>query len=145
MIEPKYSEAAVEVLDILNYTNKQDVERIPQSFINFLNNISAPNYKVKFNHELPISGLNLKEQTKELLGFIYITWWCNDEEREEYKKLINAQNEIIATYDVNDIFKNRKTQEHTVIQNENTSMIEYKEETLLKKLFNKILHFFRVK
>ena len=29
MIEAKYSEAAVEVLDILNYTNKEDVKKIP--------------------------------------------------------------------------------------------------------------------
>lgn len=27
MIEAKYSEAAVEVLDILNYTNKEDVKK----------------------------------------------------------------------------------------------------------------------
>ena len=36
MIEAKYSEAAVEVLDILNYTDKEDVKKIPQSFIKFL-------------------------------------------------------------------------------------------------------------
>lgn len=145
MIETRYSEAAVEVLDILSYTNKQDVEKIPKSFISFLNNISDKNYIVKFNHELPISGFNLKEQTKELLGFIYITWWCNETEREQYKKLINAQNEITTTYDVNDIFKNRKTQENTMTKSENTSLIEYKQETLLKRIFNKILNLFRLK
>lgn len=149
MIETKYSEAAVEVLDILNYTDKEDVKKIPQSFIKFLNNISDKNYKLKFNHEYPINGLNLKEQTKELLGFMYITWWCNEEEHNKYKRLINPNNEINVElskqYDINDIFKNRNTQKSTTVQDENTSMIEYKEETLLRKLFNKILYFFRGK
>lgn len=150
MREIEYSEAAVEVLDILNHTNKEDVARIPQSFIKFLTNISSKSYKVKFNHEHPINGLNLKKQTRELLGFIYITWWCDKEEREKYKKLIHESNikneEIKEKYNVNDIFKNKKeNQEHKIIQNENvmkTSIAEYKKENIFKRVLNKILSFF---
>ena len=150
MREIEYSEAAVEVLDILNHTNKEDVAKIPQSFIKFLTNISSKSYKVKFNHEHPINGLNLKKQTRELLGFIYITWWCDKEEREKYKKLIHESNieneEIKEKYNVNDIFKNKKEkQEHKIIQNENvmkTSIAEYKKENIFKRVLNKILSFF---
>ena len=150
MREIEYSEAAVEVLEILNHTNKEDVARIPQSFIKFLTNISSKSYKVKFNHEQPINGLNLKKQTRELLGFIYITWWCDKEEREKYKKLIQESNikneEIKEKYNVNDIFKNKKeNQEHKIIQNENvmkTSIAEYKKENIFKRVLNKILSFF---
>ena len=117
MEESKYSEAAVEVLDILNYTDKEDVARIPQSFVKFLIDISSNNYEIKFNHEQPINGLNLKKQTKELLGFIYITWWANNEEREKYKKIINNENakkkEIKESYNVNDILKNKKQEKET--------------------------------
>ena len=150
MREIEYSEAAVEVLEILNHTNKGDVARIPQSFIKFLTNISSKSYKVKFNYEQPINGLNLKKQTKELLGFIYITWWCDKEDREKYKKLIHESNikneEIKEKYNVNDIFKNKKeNQEHKIIQNENvmkTSIAEYKKENIFKRVLNKILSFF---
>ena len=45
MREAEYSEAAVEVLDILNHTEKDDVAKIPQSFIKFLTDISNKNYK----------------------------------------------------------------------------------------------------
>ena len=150
MREAEYSEAAVEVLDILNHINKDDVERIPHSFIKFLTNISNKSYKVKFNYEQPIKGLNLRKQTRELLGFIYITWWCDKEEREKYKKLIQESNikneEIKEKYNVNDIFKNKKEkQEHKIIQNENvmkTSIVEYKKENIFKRVLNKILSFF---
>ena len=150
MRDTEYGEAAVEVLDILHHTDKEDVARIPQSFIKFLTNISSKSYKVKFNHEQPINGLNLKKQTKELLGFIYVTWWCDKEEREKYKKLIHESNikneEIKEKYNVNDIFKNKKeNQEHKIIQNENvmkTSIAEYKKENIFKRVLNKILSFF---
>ena len=149
MSEIEYSEAAVEVLDILNHTNKEDVQRIPQSFIKFLTDISSKNYKAKFNHEQPVNGFNLRKQTKELLGFIYITWWCDKEEHEKYKNIIHENNrkkeKIKETYNVNDIFKNKK--ENKTIQNENVmekNIVEYKKENIFKKFLNKILSFFSI-
>ena len=147
MREAEYSEA--EVLDILNHTNKDDVKKIPQSFIKFLTDISSKSYKSKFNHELPINGFNLRKQTKELLGFIYITWWCNKEEYEKYKNIIHENNmkkeKIKETYNVNDIFKDKK--ENKIIQNENVmekSIVEYKKENIFKRFLNKILSFFSI-
>ncbi len=173
MREVEYSEAAIEVLDILNYTNKEDVARIPKSFIKFLTDISSKSYKVKFNHEQPIKGLNLRKQTRELLGFIYITWWCNKEEREKYKSLIQnkkiKKEEVLWHYDVNDIFKNKNlphqhnqrlwedTQKTCCLNNKNkeysmkneyieqTSIATYKKDNLIKKLLSKILSFFKLK
>lgn len=150
MRKVEYSEAAVEVLDILNYTNQKDVRKIPQSFIKFLTEIANKNYKVNFNHNGPISGLNLRKQTRELLGFIYITWWCNDKDRNNYKNIIHSNNskseqiEKIDNYGIDDIFKNKKETnavKENIIEKEN-SIIEYKEEGLLKKFLNKILSFF---
>ena len=153
MKETNYSEAAVEVLDVLNYTNQEDVRKIPQSFIKFLTEIANKNYKVNFNHNGPISGLNLRKQTRELLGFIYITWWCNKEEREKYKNLIHEGNikkeEIRELYDANDLFKNKKKTEQVINKPEEVcqerSINEYKKENIFKKFINKILKFFKVK
>ena len=152
MIEAKYSEAAVEVLDILNYTDKEDVKKIPQSFISFLTEIANKNYKVNFNHNGPISGLNLRKQTRELLGFIYITWWCNEKDRNKFKSIIHSDNsKVVKTektenYNIDDIFKNKKELKSNVVtQNvatEEIYMIEYKEENIFKKIINKILSFF---
>lgn len=153
MREVEYSEAAVEVLDILNHTAREDVELIPQSFIKFLTDISNKNYKVQFNHEQPVNGMNLRKQTRELLGFIYITWWCNKEEREKYKNLIHEGNikkeEIRELYDANDLFKNKKEIEQVINKPEEIiqekSITEYKKENIFKKFINKILKFFKVK
>ena len=149
MSEIEYSEAAVEVLDILNHINKEEVAKIPQSFIKFLTNISSKSYKAKFNYEQPINGFNLRKQTKELLGFIYITWWCDKEENEKYKNIIHKNNmkreKIKEIYNVNDIFKNKK--ENKMIKNENVmekKIVEYNKENIFKKYLNKILSLFSI-
>ncbi len=150
MTNIEYSEAAVEVLDILNHTDKDAVSKIPQSFIKFLTEISNKSYQVNFNHEYPLDGFNLRKQTRELLGFIYITWWCNESERIKYKNLIHEKHiekvEVNEKYDVNNIFKDKiESQQLVKVQNvreTGTSMAICNKESLFKKVINKILNFF---
>lgn len=153
MFSNEYGEAAVEVLDILDNANKTDVDKIPSSFIQFLVDNASEDYKVNLDHSKLISEMNLKEKTKEILGVIYINWWCDKKEKEEYmkqiKKLeIKRQEEMKEKYNPNKIFDNKnKVQTHTnetkvgTAQNETVTMIEYKE-SIFKKIWNKILSFF---
>ena len=153
MFSNEYGEAAVEVLDILDNTNKSDVDKIPTSFIKFLVEIASEDYKVNLDHSKKIYEMNLKEKTKEILGVIYINWWCDKKDKENYKKQIKeieikTQEEINEKYNPNKIFENKsKIQEVTneaktdKVQNETVTMIEYKE-SILKKIWEKILSFF---
>ena len=144
-----YSEAATEVLDILNYTDPEDVKKIPTSFIKFLQEISNKNYEAKFDYSLSISELNLSKPTKQLLGFIYITWWCNDKDKIKYRNMIsynNSKKKQVESYEVNDIFADKeKIKENKIAQNEEkeTSIAQYKQDSLLKRLLNKITSFFK--
>lgn len=153
MFKDEYGEAAVEVLDILDNTKKVDVEKIPQSFIKFLVEIASLDYKVNLDHTKTIKEMNLKKKTKELLGYIYIKWWSNDKEKDEYnnkiKKIEQTKEEKKREkYNPNTIFENKnKIQEYTnetkvdTVQNKTVIMVEYKE-NILKKIWNKILSFF---
>ena len=153
MFSNEYGEAAVEVLDILDNTNESDVAKIPKSFIKFLVDNASEDYRVNLDHSKLISEMNLKEKTKEILGVIYINWWCDKKDKENYKKQIKElevkrQEEIKEKYNPNKIFENKnKVQEYTnatkvdTVQNEAVAMIEYKE-SIFKKIWNKILNFF---
>lgn len=152
MLENEYGEAAVEVLDILNNTNQIDVKKIPQSFISFLTNIASKNYKVNFDHNKPIDELNVKSKTKEIMGFIYITWWCDDKEREECKKTIHnnrikKEEKLKEIYNPENIFKQKryKIEEIKVQDTKETNIVEYKDESIIKKIINKILNFLGIK
>ena len=153
MFSNEYGEAAVEVLDILDNTKKSDVDKIPSNFIKFLVDNASEDYKVNLDHSKLISEMNLKEKTKEILGVIYINWWCDQKDKENYMKQIKElemkrQAEINEKYNPNKIFENKnKIQEYTnetkmdTVQNETVTMIEYKE-SIFKKIWNKILSFF---
>ena len=153
MFSNEYGEAAVEVLDILDNTNKSDVAKIPTSFIKFLVDNASEDYRVNLDHSKKIYEMNLKEKTKEILGVIYINWWCDKKDKENYTKQIKElevkrQEEIKEKYNPNKIFENKnKVQEYTnatkvdTVQNEAVAMIEYKE-SIFKKIWNKILNFF---
>ena len=71
MKETRYADAAVEVLDILNYTRQDDVKKIPQSFIKFLVAISNKKYKVNFNHARTYQWIKFKERDERNIR-IYI-------------------------------------------------------------------------
>lgn len=152
MFKEEYGEAAVEVLDILDNTNKADVEKIPTSFIKFLVDNASENYAVNFDHSKPMSELPMQEKTKEILGTIYINWWCTNEQRKKYKKQIEeqekmSQEKMKEKYDPNKIFENKMQEyEHKEktdnAKSENIAMVQYKQ-NILKKIWNKILSFFK--
>ena len=151
MFRSEYGEAAVEVLDILDNTNKEDVAKIPSSFIKFLVDNASEDYIVNFEHSKPINELNIKEKTKEILGVIYINWWCNKKDKENYmkkiKKLeIKRQEEINEKYNPNKIFESEIQEYINEIkekkaQNKTSAITEYKE-NILKRIWTKIFNFF---
>ena len=149
MIGTEYKIAAAETISVLNNMNTIDVKRIPQSFLDFLVELSSEEDKPELDYTKPIEELNLKEKTREILGYIYINWWSTKEEKELCDKMINnkRKNNNVGTnvkYEVDDIFKARKN--NVLVNNtENTEikeMVEYKEETFIKKIINKILRIF---
>lgn len=162
----EYSKAAVEVLDILDNTNKEDVKKIPSSFIKFLVDIASTNYEVNFEHTKSIEELKTQEKAQEILGYIYINWWCDDKEKKIYKEKleqirIKKQEELNKKYNSN-IFENKNASTKkdsnkdklTLLYTEKTDncsyktksekieLIEYKE-NFLRNIMNKIIKFFK--
>lgn len=144
-----YSEAAVEVLDILNHTSIEKVNLIPTKFINYLKENAAKDYTANLDYSKPINEMNIKIETKGIIGTICRNWWWNAEQKQEYARLIREkelkqQEELREKYNP-DVFKDiRAKKEHITenIQQENiadntVSMIEYKE-SFFTKIINKI-------
>lgn len=106
----EYSEAIVEVLELLKHTEKELVDKIPHKLIEFWNKIASSNYKANINHSEKIENMNLKQKTKALLGMIYRNYWCTPEERKEYDIILKEneeryQEECRKKYNPDDIFK----------------------------------------
>lgn len=151
MANIKYSEAIVEVLEILEYSDDNILEKIPKKLIKFWERNKSKTYKPNLDHNKSISEMNLKDKTKSILSMIYLNYLCNDAEAKEISSIINHNEEIYQT----ELIKNRNSQHLEKVQNtintinENTkstsiTIIDNKE-SIFKKIVNRIKRFFNIK
>lgn len=148
MVSVAYSEAAVEVLDVLKHTREEDVNKIPRKFIEFLENNKSETYIADLDHTKTIKEMELKPKTQALLGLIYLKYWADEEGKRTFKKKakeneIKYQEELREKYNTDNLFKNKKE----IIKNENIkqemSLQTVRHETFIQKIINKIKGIFR--
>ena len=151
MANIEYSEAIVEVLEILEYSDDNILEKIPKKLIKFWERNKSKTYKPNLDHNKSIIEMNLKDKTKSILSMIYLNYLCNDAEAKEISSIINHNEEIYQT----ELVKNynsqylEKEQNIANIINKNTKstsiiIIENKE-SIFKKIVNRIKRFFNIK
>lgn len=117
MVDIEYSEAMTEVLDILEHTNKEDVNKISPTFIEFLKENCSNEYIPNLDHRKRIKDMQLKEKTLGILCVINSKFWCTDEKRQEFDKRLNEneikyQEELRKKYNPDAIFRT-KTNKNT--------------------------------
>ena len=83
---PNYSEALCEVSYIINNLDKNDYNKIPVNFIEFIEKNKSRYYQIDFNINMPYENLNLKKETLAILGIIYRKFLSPIEKREELNK-----------------------------------------------------------
>lgn len=151
MTNIEYSEVIVEVLEILEYSDDNILEKIPKKLIKFWERNKSKTYKPNLDHNKSISEMNLKDKTKSILSMIYLNYLCNEEETKEISSIINHNEEIYQT----ELTKKHnaqhleKVQNKTKTINENTkstsiTIIDNKE-SIFKKIVNRIKRFFNIK
>lgn len=148
MVSVAYSEAAVEVLDILKHTREEDVNKIPRKFIEFLENNKSETYIADLDHTKAIKEMDLKPKTQALLGLIYLKYWADEEGKRAFKKKakeneIKYQEELREKYNTDNLFKNKKE----IIKDENIKeemvLQTIQHETFIQRIINKIKGIFR--
>lgn len=149
MINIKLSEAIAEILEILKNVDNSYYEKLPEKFKEFLNNNKSTSYIPEIDFSRELKDLNIRKETKELLGIMYLNYWSNEEERREYIKLLSDnekkyQEELNERYNPDNLFKNATKQEENIEQivTNEFAMIKY-EESFFKKIWNKILNIFK--
>lgn len=149
MVNVSYSEAATEVLSILEHTEIEAVNKISKKFIEFLKENSSNTYKPDFDFTKPINELNLKQKTQSILAIIYLKYWAKEEERISFKKRTKENEEkyqqaLKEQYSTDNMFKTKTI----IIENreeptQEMSLLEIKEENFIHKIINKIKNIFR--
>ena len=153
VLEKNFSIMCSEVLEILKYCPKRDVNKIPSDIKMLLNDNKDINHKITINPNKSIFNQPIIEETIIMIFLIFRNYWASQKEKEEIDYILN-ENEIKFNeyYDYNKMF-NQDLKKEMISTNElskknnsidksiNTDLIEYKE-SFIKKLINILKKFF---
>lgn len=147
MVSLEYSEAMVEVLDILDNSEEGLYEKIPKTVIEFWKKNKSSTYKPNLDHSKTLNEMDLKEKTKDIITMIYLNYLCNDVERKNTVKVIEKneqiyQEELMEKYNPNDIFKKRNQEK--VEENVKDLVVVKEKKFIFTKILNFIKKFFRL-
>ncbi len=141
--------AISEVIAILNHTDKEIVEKIPEKFIKFL----FENADKEYNPTIDFYNNNwddtIEEDTKAILAIIYRDYIVLENERiellkEEREEKIKNEQELREKYNPDDIFKRKQQKEPINNAVNNLQLIEIKETPWYKRLYQKIIAIFGI-
>lgn len=154
-----------EVYEILKNVDQELLLKIPNKFLELIENNMDNNYNYEAEYNIPLDKQKMLPQTKYVLSLIYRIYFTTEEEKkniaskdkiefEKLKKLASTRhNEIKNIKDIDEIFsrkeeiqkqnKNRKTWNKKDV--ESLDIVVYKEEKGIKKVFTKIFNIFKRK
>ncbi|MBP3502602.1 MAG: hypothetical protein J6K42_03890 [Clostridia bacterium] len=142
MNNKKYCDAMAELLYYLKGIDEQEIAKIPIKLIDYFKVNASKDYVCKFDYNKPLKELNLKDETKALIGMIYINYICeNKEQKQRILAKLNDnekkyQKELNVKYNVNYLFKHNKcTAENN---EEQRALLKYSENKWYKKIISKI-------
>ncbi len=148
----EYKQSLTELNTILNYMDIELIKKVPTKLLLFIRQNMDASYIPNISKNIPINEQPLKKDTKVLLSLIYRDYLVDNEKKEELieEDLLEKQRqeeEKKEKYNPNNLFKNRNEQASNVssaeVQENTTSLIEYKEQKWYQKIFARILRFFK--
>ena len=142
----KYARAYTEVIEIISHFPKEEYEKIPAEKIEFYKENMDQDYNFKINPFEDLDKQNISREANAIIIMLYKEYFATEEQKEKIDKIL-AENsrkeevEKIEKYNPDDLFK-RNSKKEFIENDDNNSMIEYKENffTKLKKFIFKLLH-----
>lgn len=145
MVNNRYKDAFKEVYEILQNTDDELVRKIPQKFLDFLQDNMNVFYKTNIDKDIEINKQNLLLETEAILALIYRSYWATDVEKQEFLSKDKQEAKQIEKYkkskckDITEIFEKGKSLNNVTLTND---LVVIKKENFIKKWFKKILHIF---
>lgn len=124
-----------EVYDIINFLDEDLKKKIPQKWINFLENEKMNNYVTTINPYIPLEMQQIDKKTKIIISYLYIKYLCDDNEKKFFydKEAKERKDEIKKSEKLEqDIFK--KNDSSNNVDASDTKMMIVKKENLFVKL-----------
>lgn len=147
MVSVELSEGITETLDILQHMDKSYVNKIPSKFKNFLEQNKSLTYKPQLDHTKNLNDMKVKDKTKSILATIYVNYWCDKEQKEDYLKLLKQnetkyQEELKEKYNPDNLFK-KNNEEISSTYTENLPVKVIEKQNIFVRFINFIKNLFK--
>ena len=135
-----------EVYAILNMLGKEYINKLPKNIYNIIKEEKSTEYNPVYATTVALDRQDVKKETISIIAFLHLNYWCDDEEKIKLRELFD-ENEYRFQEELKQLEEkeeNDEIQEDKEIEigKEFLSMIVYKEENFVKKIFNKIRKLF---
>jgi len=112
MVSERYACAYKEVIEVLKYTKREDVNKIPQYKIVLWRQNMKKDYDFKIDTNKTLEEQNLSSEAKAIIANIFKKYWATDYQKErieakEKYDIEQMEKEKSEKYNTNDIFKNK--------------------------------------
>lgn len=107
-----YENALAEVDIILKLMPENLLHKIPNSFLNFIEQKKSKSYIINLNFDIPLYEQNLLKETRIILSLIYRSYLCDSRQSRKLKiddiiELNKNQIEINKKYSYENLFKHK--------------------------------------
>lgn len=138
-----YANAYQEVIEVLKYTKREDLIKIPKFKIDLYKKYMNNNNNFKIDKNKPLEEQNLSNESKAILANLFKDYWATDYEKQriEEKEKYDLEQVAKEKYSVDNLFKKKEVNQEND-SNDDTNLEVIKEEKWYNKLFNKIKNLF---
>lgn len=78
MIDEVYRNSFKEIYDILENTDQELLNKIPNKFMDFITSNMNKDYKTNIQQDIPINNQILLKETEAILALLYKTYWATE-------------------------------------------------------------------
>lgn len=146
-----YNKRLVEVDEILNYLSEEDLEKIPDDIKQAIKDNKDKDYTWNYDEDKTLKEQDVSRDTIAILSYLNMEYLLNEKQKqlmeeihkknEQERRKKEYSNE--TQYNYEDLFKRKNKAEDTNNEQEEVALIPVKEETFIRRIFNKIKSFFK--
>lgn len=132
--------AYTEVIEVLKYMSKEEVNKIPHELIDYYKNNMDITYNYKIDEQKNFEEQVLSEKAKIVLAILFRDYWATESQKERIKSkekydLQQLEEEKQKNYE-GDIFKNNKEETINEPVKETMALVDYSTQSWYKKFIN---------
>ena len=83
MVKVEYANAYKEVLDILKYVSKEDLNKIPTKKIEMFSKYANYDYDFEYNPEITLKEQNVSDIAQTIIAILFRDYWATKTQRNK--------------------------------------------------------------